>query len=99
LQLAKFASHTHLGNQHFVTFDALYTPDLHINLISVSHLDEKGFSVEFNGGKATFKTPSGIPFMEGLLVDGMYRLDFDEANVTVAAARSRDMPTSRGTWH
>jgi hypothetical protein len=87
-------SYTHLGNQHFVTFDALHTPDLRINLISVSHLDEKGFSVEFNSGKVTFKTPSGVPFM-----DGMYRLDFNEAGVTVAAARSRDIPASRGTWH
>ncbi|KAJ7809144.1 hypothetical protein B0H14DRAFT_3481713 [Mycena olivaceomarginata] len=65
----------HQGVQRFVTFDALHTPDFTINLISVSRLDEKGFSVEFKKGKAVFKTPEGSPFMEGLLVDGMYCVD------------------------
>jgi hypothetical protein len=75
---------THQGVQRFVTFDALHTPDFTINLISVSRLDEKGFSVEFKGGKAVFRTPEGSPFMESVLVDGMYCVDFDSAGVTAA---------------
>jgi hypothetical protein len=90
---------THHGVQRFVTFDGLHTPDFTINLISVSRLDEKGFSVEFKKGKAVFKTSEGSPFMEGVLVDGMYRVDFDSAGVAAATARSRDSPASRGMWH
>ncbi|KAJ7804371.1 hypothetical protein B0H14DRAFT_2612416 [Mycena olivaceomarginata] len=47
---------------------------LTLNLISISRLDEEGYSVIFSKGKATFKTPEGLPFMEGHLVDGMYRV-------------------------
>ncbi|KAJ7023914.1 hypothetical protein C8F04DRAFT_886166, partial [Mycena alexandri] len=82
-----------------ITFNAIHTPDVTANLISISKLDERGYSVEYGRGKAIFKKPDGLPFMEAHLSNGMYLLDFEDADMPAAwVAKSRDIPASRETW-
>ncbi|KAJ7660151.1 hypothetical protein DFH06DRAFT_988979, partial [Mycena polygramma] len=45
---------TYLGQKKEITLNAIHTPDITVNLISVSKLDAGGFSVEFGRGKAVF---------------------------------------------
>jgi hypothetical protein len=37
----------------------LYSPEVRYTLVSVGHLDDKGFSLMFAGGKCTIKGPDG----------------------------------------
>jgi hypothetical protein len=87
------------GVKRVLTFDAIHTPDIAANLISVAKLDEKGYSVEFGQGHAVFKAPSSAVFMEAKLVNGMYQVDFEDAGVRAWAAKSRDEPAGKETWH
>ena len=51
--------------------EVLYSPEVGYTLVSVGHLDEKGFEVTFLGGKCTICVPDGnhigdIPKLKGL---------------------------------
>ena len=39
--------------------EVLYFPEVGYTLVSISHLDEKGFSATFSGGKCTITGPDG----------------------------------------
>jgi transposase InsO family protein len=42
---------------------------------------------------------TGKAIMGARLIRGMYMIDLDDAEVSVLAARSRNVPVSRNTWH
>ncbi|KAF5378820.1 hypothetical protein D9615_006849 [Tricholomella constricta] len=79
--------------------DALHTPKLEHNLLSIGCLGKKGCSVTFNGLGAIFFDPDGHPFMRGACHnDTMYRIDFIP-RPTAMSARSLKRPTDLETWH
>lgn len=91
---------TYQGQKKEIVLDAIHTPDITANLISISKLDSKGYAVEFVNGKAMFKRRDGSPFMEAALSNGMYVLELEGGGgVNAWAANSRDVPADKGTWH
>jgi hypothetical protein len=88
------------GQKKEITLNAIHTPDITVNLISISKLDASGYFVEFGRGKATFKKPDGLLFMAGMLVNSMYQLDFEDADMISAwVARLRELKASKDAWH
>ncbi|KAG5730746.1 hypothetical protein E4T56_gene3474 [Termitomyces sp. T112] len=69
---------TENGRAELVFRDALHTPDLLANLVSIGKFDRAGFSVIFAHGKAIFSDPDGRVVLVGKGTRGMYLLD-DEA--------------------
>ena len=80
--------------------DALHTPDLAHNLISIGCLDRRGCSVSFGGGKAIFVDPKGAKFMVGSAVGTMYQIELQPTPPTAfATPRSLTRPADLETWH
>ena len=52
-----------------------YCPGAHNNLISESHMDQKGLTIVKRKGKVTIMKPSGNVVMEGNLQNNLYELD------------------------
>jgi hypothetical protein len=90
---------TYQGERKEIAFNAIHTPDITANLISVSKLDEKGYAVEFAHGKAVLKRSDGSPFMEVFLSNGMYVLELEDGGVNAWVTKSRNVPANKGTWH
>lgn len=92
---------TYRGERKEIAFNAIHTPDITANLISVSKLDQKGYAVEFGHGKAVFKRSDSLLFMEAVLLNGMYILpvESDDGGTSAWVAKSRDVPANKGTWH
>ncbi|KAA1475545.1 hypothetical protein DENSPDRAFT_783530, partial [Dentipellis sp. KUC8613] len=64
------------GETHKVILqDVLYVPDLHGNLISVSHLTKRGACVQFSESSCQIFDQAGILTCEGHLEDNLYILD------------------------
>ncbi|CAK5279307.1 unnamed protein product [Mycena citricolor] len=60
---------------HRLTFsDALHTPDLHANLVSVGQLDERGYTTTFSGKKASVTNREGKGFTCLWNENRMYRI-------------------------
>jgi hypothetical protein len=55
--------------------DAMHTPDLSHNLISIGKLDKGGYFSVFGGGGVTFIGQDGHPFLQGQGVGTMYQVD------------------------
>jgi hypothetical protein len=90
------------GVKRVFNIDTLHTPDLSSNLISVSKLDEKGFTTTFSRGTAIIADPAGAAIMEAKLVNGMYVVELIDEGVHALATstpRSRDVPVDKNTWH
>ncbi|CAK5275187.1 unnamed protein product [Mycena citricolor] len=87
------------GRKKTISLRALHTPNLSINLVSISRLDEKGISTHISKGVAIFSDPEGRLFMQAKSVNSMYCLDFEGADVTALAANSWAKPADRETWH
>lgn len=90
---------TYHGQQREILFEAIYTPDIRANLISVSKLDARGYAVLFENGCAVFRRPDGSAVLERVLRGGMYVVDFNTAATNVWTARSRNVPVNKATWH
>ncbi len=85
------------GKDIKLTFkNALHSPSLAANLISVSALDKAGLSTVFSNGRAAVRDRSGKEVFAGRGSDGMYVLD---AAPTPQAMSSRSSPTSLCNWH
>src|ERR1700678_1465983 len=59
------------GKAKMVFRNAIHTPDMAFTLISISRLDQAGYTITFNKSKCTIKNPSGkvigtIPHSNGL---------------------------------
>lgn len=82
-----------------VLFHTIHTLDITADLVSLSKLNSKGYSVEFGHGKAIFKKPDGVPPTEATLQNGMYILEFKEDGAVAAAwvVKSRDVAADKGT--
>lgn len=85
------------GDDVKLTFkNALHSPSLAANLISVSALDKAGLSTVFSNGRAAVRDKSGKEIFAGRGSDSMYVLD---AAPTPQAMSSRSSPTSLCNWH
>lgn len=82
--------------------NALHTPTLVHNLVSIGRLDVSGKSVLFGNGVGTFLGSDGTPFMSGPRVGTMYELTLNAPGgdpTNALAARSQNKPTDLETWH
>lgn len=71
--------------------DAMHTPELSHNLISIGRLDKAGCFTVFGGGGATFINTKGAPFMYGRGEGTMYEVDLLPPTGDVS---TKDLPTS-----
>jgi RNA recognition motif-containing protein len=73
------------GKTKMVFKNAIHAPDMAYTLISISRLDEAGYSVTFNKRMCTVKSPNGKTIATIPHVDGMYKIatpvspDIDDA--------------------
>ncbi|RDB17165.1 Retrovirus-related Pol polyprotein from transposon TNT 1-94 [Hypsizygus marmoreus] len=79
------------GRVVLLTFDAIHTPDLSHNLISIGRLDKAGCFTVFGGGGATFLNPVGAPFMYGQGSGTMYKV---ELHPPIGPITPRAQPTA-----
>ncbi|SJL16297.1 uncharacterized protein ARMOST_19817 [Armillaria ostoyae] len=83
--------------------NALYTPSLAMNLISISALDAAGFYTMFGGKQAVIKDINSAEIFTGKGENGMYVLecvdDKSESPAGHFAMLSRSNPTSLCQWH
>jgi len=81
--------------------DALYVPDLHTNLISVSKITDKGFKVLFKKDKAEVLDKNGNIRMTANRMKNLYYVD--DSNKSSVVARVADTSSSSRlsleTWH
>ncbi|KAG9221993.1 hypothetical protein CCMSSC00406_0009201 [Pleurotus cornucopiae] len=86
------------GEERTITFDALHTPDVTSDLISVSKLDGKGLSILFSKGTAHVYDGKEKLILTATKRSGLYVFDVKDppaANV----ARSLEKPVNMDTWH
>ncbi|KAF7346029.1 Retrovirus-related pol polyprotein [Mycena sanguinolenta] len=74
------------------TIEAIHTPELTCDILSISKLDAKGFASTFSGGKAYIRDPAGVVLIEAKLVNGMYLAELSAVTVNAMTARSRNVP-------
>lgn len=80
--------------------EALHTPELSHNLISIGRLDKHGCTVNFGGGTASFTASDGEVFMEGKAVGTMYEVELGTPRAPSAyISRSQNKPVNCATWH
>lgn len=85
------------GRDIKLTFkNALHSPSLAANLISVSSLDKAGLSTVFSNGQAVICDGSGHEGFTGRGSDGMYVLDVVPSPQAMA---SHSSPVSLADWH
>ena len=59
--------------------DVLYSPEVSYTLVSISHLDENGFTVTFGGGKCILVRPDGVKVGEILRkLSRIYKVEHGE---------------------
>ncbi len=100
-------SFRHEGKQTHLTFkNAMHTPDLAANLVSISRFDSAGHTATFGGGRVVFRNKSGESFLSGLGKAGMYLLDdvkqisdYTHIPFTAMNAKSLVNPASIEKWH
>ena len=79
---------------------ALHTPSLNANLVSISALDRAGLTTTFGNGKGVVQKTNGMTVLTGMNVSGMYLLEaLDTAPHTPLALNSLSQPTSLEQWH
>lgn len=89
-----------------ITFrNAMHTPDLRHNLISIGCMLKRGYGVMFLGDRVRFLDVDGVPFMEseGMGDGTMFRLTCTSTvpaiPTTAFSARSLSRPVDAETWH
>ncbi|KAF7768676.1 hypothetical protein Agabi119p4_7919 [Agaricus bisporus var. burnettii] len=80
-----------------ILFDALHTPQLRSNLISVSKLVSRGSPVSFEGNTAVVRTRSGAVALIAMKENGLYVVP--PVDVHANAVQSKRKAVSLGTWH
>ena len=58
--------------------EVLYSPEVGYMLISVGHLDDKGFAVTFSGSQCTIQGPDGTHIGAIMKTKGLYHVAHDE---------------------
>lgn len=83
--------------------NALHTPDLAANLISIACFDKAGFLVTFSKGRAVFKDQSGREVLTGNSRNGMYHLNMLDRDthprIKAMVAASLNCPVDLDGWH
>ena len=89
------------GGEWNITYtQALHTPTLNANLISISALDKASLVTIFGSGKGIVQKTDGTTILEGKNVNGMYLLEtIDIEPHTSLALNSLSCPTSLEQWH
>ncbi|KAF7358895.1 Retrovirus-related pol polyprotein [Mycena sanguinolenta] len=87
------------GVRRIFEIEAIHTPELTCDILSISKLDAKGFASTFSGGKAYIRDPAGVVLIEAKLVNGMYLAELSAVTVNAMTARSRNVPVDKCTWH
>lgn len=87
-----------------MTFEnALHSPNIACDLISISQLDKKGYQVLFGNGVAKFFTPDGRHFLTGIGSGNLYRLtkklSVPPQQALVAKSHSLNRPVDLTGWH
>jgi GAG-pre-integrase domain len=54
--------------------DSIHAPDMAFTLLSISHLDQAGFSVTFNKGMCTIRDPKGCTIATVSHSDGLHQI-------------------------
>ncbi|KAJ3785264.1 hypothetical protein GGU10DRAFT_375939 [Lentinula aff. detonsa] len=62
------------GNVVLTFENALHSPDVSYNLVSISKMDRLGYQVLFGSGVARFYSPGGKHFLTGYRSHGLYQL-------------------------
>ncbi|GBE87258.1 Retrovirus-related Pol polyprotein from transposon TNT 1-94 [Sparassis crispa] len=96
--------HVHSGDQHIVTLrNVCYCPDARDNIISESHMDQKGLSIHKQNGLVAVQNSNGKVIMEGARRRDLYELDCAIAppsshpsEISFAAQLS---PSDSELWH
>ena len=80
--------------------NALHTPTLNANLVSIGALDKAGLTTTFGNGQGITRRANGEVILAGKNVNGMYILESIEYTThTPLAMRSLSQPTSLEQWH
>jgi len=88
------------GMRRKVKFEnALHTPEMRSNLISLSRLEDKGARFEIGGGKVLVKSPEGEDIMTGTRFGWLYAVSVHNPNATAFAAHSKRKAVNFDTWH
>ena len=58
--------------------EVLYSPEVGYTLVSVGHLDEKGFTVTFSGGQCIIQGPDGSHIGAIPKTKGLYHVAHDQ---------------------
>ena len=89
------------GREQAITYtNALHTPTLNANLVSVSTFDKAGLTTTFGNGKGVVQKADGTIILAGENVNGMYLLEtLDNAPNPSFTMTSLSQPTSLEQWH
>lgn len=81
--------------------DALHTPDLLANFISIGKFDKAGFSVTFTRGKASFRDPEEREVLTGEGSDGISLISTLDTEMKAKAmiAAPLNIPVDLDRWH
>ncbi|KAG9225832.1 hypothetical protein CCMSSC00406_0008360 [Pleurotus cornucopiae] len=86
------------GEERTITFDALHTPDVTSDLISVSELDAKGLTVIFSKGLGRVYDKDDKLILTTTKVNELYIFEVKNPAAN-AAARSLEKPVTMDGWH
>ncbi|KAG9219551.1 hypothetical protein CCMSSC00406_0008242 [Pleurotus cornucopiae] len=86
------------GQERTITFDALHTPDVSSDLISVSQLDGKGLTILFSKGLGRVYDADDKLILTATKRSGLYVFDVKQSPIA-NATRSLDKPVNMDTWH
>ena len=88
------------GSTKALTFEnALYTPELWSNLISVSKLGEKGAKVYFDKQGAQIKAADGMIVMKAKRLGQLYEVEVEKQNPTIYVTQTKRRSVLFNTWH
>jgi len=87
------------GKRKVILKDALYTPSLRSNLISVSTLLEKGAKVYFDGDKAVVKTQDSTEVMSVVKLGKLFAIKINYPIPETFIAQLNQKATTFDTWY
>jgi len=89
-----------MGEKHTATLsDALISPTLHFNLISVSRLDQAGHLIKFGNGKATVERDGRVVATGVLTSAGLYSLSPAPTSPTLPSSSTHYVDDTHATSH
>lgn len=88
------------GEWNIMYTQALHTPTLNANIVSISALNKAGLTTTFGNSKGVVQKSDGLTVLTGKNINGMYLLEaLDTTSHTPLALNSISQPTSLEQWH